>query len=81
MEQVIEVKKLSKEFKIRINRNLLSGLFHPEYKIVKAVDTISFAIKKGEAVAFLGPNGAGKTTTTKMLTGLMHPTAGDIHVL
>ena len=42
-----------------------------------AVDKISFSVKKGEVFGFLGPNGAGKTTTIKMLTTLLHPTAGS----
>ena len=43
-----------------------------------AVDNVSFSVKDGEVFAFLGPNGAGKTTTVKMLTTLLHPTAGTI---
>jgi viologen exporter family transport system ATP-binding protein len=50
-------------------------------KEVKAVDSISFEISAGEVVGFLGPNGAGKTTTLKMLSGLLHPTGGDVQVL
>jgi len=42
----------------------------------KAVDDVSFSIKKGEIFGFLGPNGAGKSTTIKMLTGLLLPTDG-----
>lgn len=45
-----------------------------------AVDSISFSVKKGEIFAFLGPNGAGKTTTIKMLTTLLSPTSGHIHL-
>jgi ABC-2 type transport system ATP-binding protein len=46
----------------------------------KAVDNISFEVKQGEIFAFLGPNGAGKSTTIKMLTTLLHPTAGSIEL-
>ncbi|GAB5390239.1 MAG: ATP-binding cassette domain-containing protein [Alphaproteobacteria bacterium] len=46
-----------------------------------AVDGISFEIERGERVAFIGPNGAGKSTTLKMLTGILHPTAGDASVM
>jgi ABC-2 type transport system ATP-binding protein len=81
MEKVIEVKNLNKNFKIRTNKNLVTGMFNPNYQIVKAVQDVSFDVEKGESLAFLGPNGAGKTTTTKMLTGLMYPTSGNIHVL
>src|SRR5579871_597472 len=46
----------------------------------KAVDNISFAVKKGEIVGFLGPNGAGKSTTMKIITGYLHQTEGDAFV-
>jgi ABC-2 type transport system ATP-binding protein len=45
-----------------------------------AVKDISFQVDAGEIFAFLGPNGAGKTTTIKMLTTLMRPTVGRIHL-
>lgn len=50
------------------------------YGALKAVDGISFAVKKGEVLGFLGPNGAGKTTTMKLLTGFLAPTAGKITI-
>ncbi len=59
----------------------IKSLFRRKYKIVKAVDDISFSIKPGEIVGFLGPNGAGKTTTLKILSGLLHPTSGKVSVL
>ena len=46
-----------------------------------AVEGISFSIEQGELVGFLGPNGAGKTTTLKMLSGILYPTSGEVHVL
>jgi ABC-2 type transport system ATP-binding protein len=46
----------------------------------KAIDNLSFNVKKGEVVGFLGPNGAGKTTTMKILTGFMAPTSGEVKV-
>lgn len=46
------------------------------YGTQRAVDAISFDIKKGEIVGFLGPNGAGKSTTMKMITGYLPPTDG-----
>ncbi|MEP7166385.1 MAG: ATP-binding cassette domain-containing protein [Candidatus Woesebacteria bacterium] len=45
-----------------------------------AVNDISFSVPKGEIFAFLGPNGAGKTTTIKMLTTLLRPTSGSLHI-
>ena len=62
-------------------RAALRSLVHRPKKEVRAVDGISFELAPGEIVGFLGPNGAGKTTTLKMLSGLLHPTAGDLSVL
>jgi len=45
-----------------------------------AVDHISFTVCKGETFGLLGPNGAGKSTTIKMLTTLLHPTAGSARI-
>jgi ABC-2 type transport system ATP-binding protein len=45
-----------------------------------AVNALSLEVGKGEFFGFLGPNGAGKTTTIKMMTGLLTPTAGKIHI-
>jgi ABC-2 type transport system ATP-binding protein len=50
------------------------------YGLQKAVNDISFAVKRGEIVGFLGPNGAGKSTTMKMITGYLEPDAGAISV-
>lgn len=47
------------------------------FNSLKAVDNISFTIKKGEIFGLLGPNGAGKTTTIRMLTGILTPTTGN----
>lgn len=46
----------------------------------KAVDDISFSVKKGEIVGFLGPNGAGKSTTMKILTGYLQADAGKAFI-
>jgi len=56
------------------------SVFHRTYQTVKAVDGITFDIGAGERVGFLGPNGAGKTTTLKVLSGLLHPTSGEVNV-
>ncbi len=45
-----------------------------------AVESVRFAIPRGQIVAFLGPNGAGKTTTMKMLTGYLAPSAGTARI-
>ena len=46
----------------------------------KAVDNISFSVKKGEFFGFLGPNGAGKSTTIKVLTTLLKKTSGSAQI-
>ncbi len=45
---------------------------------LKAVDDVSFEIKRGEILGLLGPNGAGKTTCFNMISGVYKPTGGEI---
>jgi ABC-2 type transport system ATP-binding protein len=47
---------------------------------VRAVDGLKLTVNDGEIVGFIGPNGAGKTTTLKMLTGILKPDSGTIHI-
>ncbi|MDR1025950.1 MAG: ATP-binding cassette domain-containing protein, partial [Lactobacillus sp.] len=71
MQNIIEINKLSKKFKVKKDAGFIRNLFKPEFKTINAVDNISFSIKKGERVAFIGPNGAGKSTTIKMLSSIL----------
>jgi ABC-2 type transport system ATP-binding protein len=84
MTAQIEVDKLVKEYRVHERAAgawaSLRSLFHRQYRVSRAVDELSFAIRAGERVGFLGPNGAGKTTTLKVLSGLLHPTAGTVRV-
>ncbi len=50
------------------------------YGTQKAVNNVSFELKRGEVVGFLGPNGAGKSTTMKMITTYIPPSSGEIWV-
>ncbi len=81
----VEVRNLTRLYSVyRKKEGMLAsfrGLFHREYKEVRAVDGVSFQVEHGEMVAFLGPNGAGKTTTLKLLSGLIYPTSGEATVL
>jgi len=81
---VIEVRGLTKHYRVHKRPPglgaALRSLFHRSYETVRAVDGIGFQVGPGERVGFLGPNGAGKTTTLKMLSGLLHPTAGEVRV-
>ena len=47
----------------------------------KAIEDVSFSVKKGEIFGFLGPNGAGKTTTIRCMMNFLSPDAGEITVL
>jgi ABC-2 type transport system ATP-binding protein len=82
---LIEVQNLSKTYDYYKKQagllNSLKSLFHREKLFKEAVKNINFTIDEGELVGFLGPNGAGKTTTLKMLSGIIHPTAGVAKVL
>ena len=82
---VVQVKNLQKIFTIHEKEAGLKGslksLFKRQYKLVKAVDDISFSIEQGELIGFIGQNGAGKTTTLKMLSGLLYPSSGEVSVL
>lgn len=84
MSKIIEIKNITKEFKVLNRREGLKGsikdLFSRNYKIVRAVDNICIDIEQGEIVGYLGPNGAGKSTTIKMMTGILEPTSGEILV-
>jgi ABC-2 type transport system ATP-binding protein len=56
----------------------LTKVFNHE---LKAVDHVTFSVKKGEIFGFLGPNGAGKTTTINMLITILKPTGGKASIL
>ncbi|MFO1476729.1 MAG: ATP-binding cassette domain-containing protein [Verrucomicrobiota bacterium] len=46
----------------------------------RAVDGISFSVRRGEVLGFLGPNGAGKSTTMRMITGFLPPSGGSVRI-
>ena len=84
MPAAILANELSKTYDVKVRdpgiKGALAALARPRYRQVRAVDAVTFAIERGDAVAFLGPNGAGKTTTLKMLTGLLFPSSGRAEV-
>ena len=58
----------------------INGLTHIYNGQTKALDDLSFTVKKGEILGLLGPNGAGKSTCIKMITGTLKPTSGKVRV-
>ena len=81
----ITVTHLQKTFQAKRKAAGLGGslraLVRPVYVSVEAVRGLSFEMEAGELLGFIGPNGAGKSTTIKMLTGILHPSAGEASVL
>jgi ABC-2 type transport system ATP-binding protein len=81
-QPLISVRNLCKHFRAFHRREGLWGgiqnLFVREYRVVRAVDQITFDIEPGETVGYIGPNGAGKSTTIKMLTGILVPSSGEM---
>ncbi|MGB7084036.1 MAG: ATP-binding cassette domain-containing protein [Phormidesmis sp.] len=81
---IINVQNLGKIYPVAIKepgmKGTLKHFFRRSYRNIEAVSQVSFQVEPGEIVGFLGPNGAGKTTTLKMLTGLIHPSTGQVTV-
>ncbi len=51
-----------------------------KFNTTTVINQVSFQVNRGEILGFLGPNGAGKTTTMRILTGLLAPTSGSVHI-
>jgi ABC-2 type transport system ATP-binding protein len=73
---------IKEETKNEISHNsiVISNLKKVYEGNVKALDGISFNVKRGECFGFIGPNGAGKTTTINILCGLIKPTTGTAQI-
>jgi teichoic acid transport system ATP-binding protein len=82
-EIVIKFDQVTKIYKLYKNeKRRLMSIFSKKvpYKEKRAVDDVTFHIKRGESVALFGRNGAGKSTILKMITGVAYPTSGEITV-
>lgn len=72
-DALLEVKNLRKFFPIR------KGLLRSVVGHVRAVDDVTFRIKRGETLSLVGESGCGKTTTSRCILRALNPTSGDIH--
>jgi ABC-type uncharacterized transport system ATPase subunit len=81
----VVVNDLSMTYRVPVRQGglmaALESVVRRRYRDVHAVRDVSFEVSAGEVVGFVGPNGAGKTTAMKMMSGLLHPTAGSVEVL
>ena len=82
---MIEVHSLSKTFTVHDKapglKASLAALFRRRWREVHALRAVSLTIEPGEIVGLVGANGAGKTTLTKLLSGVVYPSAGTARVL
>ena len=76
MSAIVDVEHLKKYFPVQ--KSFLEKLFTPTTSYVKAVDDISFSVRKGEVFTLAGESGCGKTTTGMLLAMLLEPTEGRI---
>lgn len=83
---VIRTRGLRKEFRRTLREPGFLGMLSSIVRcgrvdVTVAVEGLDLEVARGERVAFIGPNGSGKSTTIKMLTGILHPSAGEADVL
>jgi len=84
-KMLIEAKGLGKAYRLfarpldRLKESLhpFGKSYHTDFHALRGVD---FAIERGEAVAIIGRNGSGKSTLLKLVTGILGPTTGELHV-
>ena len=74
MANILEVEDLKVHFPVR------KGVFARATGWVKAVDGVSFAIRRGETLGIVGESGCGKSTTSRAILGLVKPTSGTIRL-
>jgi len=72
MDNILEVRNLKVHFPIK------KGVFARTVGYVKAVDDVSFALKRGETLGVVGESGCGKSTTSRAILGLVKPCGGEI---
>jgi ABC-2 type transport system ATP-binding protein len=85
MDIVIETKDLTRVYETSVKpeglKNSFNSFFKREYKNKIALNGVNLKINKGQIIGIVGANGAGKTTLLKLLSGLIHPSHGEVKVL
>lgn len=84
-KKVIQVQNLSKMYKLYEKpsdrlKEALGFSKKKRYKEHYALQNVSFDVKEGECVGIIGVNGSGKSTVLKIITGVLHPTEGEVRV-
>ena len=77
MSDFVEVRNLRRVFDV--SKPWLNRVIERQpQEFLKAVDGVSFGIRKGETFALVGESGSGKTTVARMVVGLLAPTSGEV---
>jgi peptide/nickel transport system ATP-binding protein len=76
MEDLLVVDNLKKHFPLQ--KGVIDKLLAKERRFVRAVDGVSFSIRKGEVLGLVGESGCGKTTTGRLILRLLEPTSGEV---
>lgn len=81
----IDVENLTKTYFVKHMKpnakGAIKSLFKRDPQTITALDNVSFSIKEHELMGYIGPNGAGKSTTMKILSGILVPDSGTVHVM
>lgn len=84
MNSVIDVKNVTKIYNLydKPGDRLKEALFSKKirHKEFKALNNVSFNVQKGEILGIIGKNGSGKSTILKIITSVLTPTSGSVHV-
>jgi peptide/nickel transport system ATP-binding protein len=78
LSEIVKVEHLKKYFPVQ--KSFLEQLFARKMSYVKAVDDVTFSIKKGKILTLAGESGCGKTTTGRVIIRLLEPTSGKIYL-